>query len=158
MPKQATVVQVQVYKDKAKAEAAVALLKTCGIKAATDVKAFGRKENIFSTEETSLWVGGQKDARQASDVLELAARFATQPDEILTLPPEEGTMVFLDMLIHDCRQYLMIATGELKSIKEEGELDLDDPTNDIEKITIRLKRLKDQCMRMTGRKPLDWQR
>lgn len=74
------------------------------------------------------------------------------------LPPEEGTLVFLDMLIHDCRQYLMIATGELKSIEEEGELELDDPTEDIQKITIRLKRLKDQCMRMAGRRPLDWQR
>lgn len=74
------------------------------------------------------------------------------------LPPEEGTMVFLDMLIHDCRQYLMIATGELKSIEEEGELELDDPTEDIHKITIRLKRLKNQCMRMAGKRPLDWQR
>ena len=76
----------------------------------------------------------------------------------LKLPPDEGTLCFLDMLIHDCRQYLMIATGELKSIEEEGELALDDPTEDIEKITIRLKRLKDQCMRIAGKRPLNWQR
>ena len=76
----------------------------------------------------------------------------------MQLPPEEGTLGFLDMLIHDCRQYLMIATGELKGIDEEGELELDDPTEDIHKITIRLKRLKNQCMRQAGRRPLDWQR
>ena len=62
------------------------------------------------------------------------------------------------MLIHDCRQYLMIATGELKSIEEEGELELDDHTEDIGKIALRLKRLKDQCMRIAGKRPLDWQR
>ena len=72
-------------------------------------------------------------------------------------PPEEKSLGFLDMLIHDCRQYLMIATGELKSLEEEGELALDDPTEDIEKMTIRLKRLKDQCMRIAGRRSLDWQ-
>lgn len=60
------------------------------------------------------------------------------------------------MLIHDCRQYLMIATGELKNNTEEGILDLDEPTNDIAKITIRLKRLKSQCMRFAGWKDLDW--
>ena len=76
----------------------------------------------------------------------------------LQLPPEEGTLGFLDMLIHDCRQYLMIAIGEIKDIDEEGELELEDPTEDIHKITIRLKRLKDQCMRQAGSRPLDWQR
>lgn len=75
----------------------------------------------------------------------------------MKLPPEEGTLVFLDMLIHDCRQYLMIATGELKSIEEEGVLELDEPTEDIKKITIRLKRLKDQCMKIAGRPRLDWE-
>ncbi|MBI3313625.1 MAG: hypothetical protein HYZ83_05280 [Candidatus Omnitrophica bacterium] len=83
------------------------------------------------------------------------------PKEIkygMKLPPDEGTLGFLDMLIHDCRQYLMIATGEIKSIEEEGELELDDPTEDIRKITIRLKRLKDQCMRIAGKRPLDWQK
>ena len=51
----------------------------------------------------------------------------------------------------------MIATGEIKDIHEEGELELDDPTEDIGKITIRLKRLKAQCMRQAGRQGLDWQ-
>ena len=75
----------------------------------------------------------------------------------LQLPPKEGTPEFLDMLIHDCRQYLMIAEGKIKSIAEEGELELDEPTNDLFKIAIRLKRLKDQCMRQARRRPLDWQ-
>ena len=77
---------------------------------------------------------------------------------VITLPPAEGTLAFLDMLFHDSRQYLMIAAGELESIKEEGTLELDGPATDIEKITIRLKRLKDQCARQARRPPLDWQR
>lgn len=72
------------------------------------------------------------------------------------LPVAETKLYYLDMAIHDCRQYLMMAAGEIKSIEEEGELALDEPTQDITKITIRLKRLKDQCMRLAGKPPLDW--
>jgi hypothetical protein len=74
------------------------------------------------------------------------------------LPPVEGTPEYLDMLIHDCRQYLLIATGAIKDISEEGELELDEPTNDLFKLMIRLRRLKDQCMRQARRTPMDWQR
>lgn len=148
---------LRTYRAPAKAEAAVQLLGLCGLRAATDLKDLGRPgERIYSRKGTLLWVRDE-DSERASEILELAARFATQPGEPLELPPEDGTLENLDMLIHDCRQYLMIATGELKDITEEGVLDLDDPTNDILKITIRLKRLKGQCMRMAGRIPLDWE-
>lgn len=64
----------------------------------------------------------------------------------------------LDILIHDCRQYLMIAAGEIKSIEEEGILADEQPTESLAEITHRLKKLKDQCMRIAGLTPLNWQR
>ena len=66
----------------------------------------------------------------------------------MKLPPDKNTLGFIDMEIHDCRQYLMIATGELKDVIEEGVLIKDAPTDDIRKICKHLKKLKDQCMRM----------
>ena len=111
---------------------------------------------MYSTKGTMLWIL-LRDRDQAVEILE-GARKVELAKRPLKLPPREGTLEFLDMLIHDCRQYLMIAAGELKSIDEEGELELDGPTQDIDRITIRLKRLKDQCLRMTGRTPLDWQK
>ena len=101
-----------------------------------------------------LWIW-LKDSSRAGEVLRRARKFATKK-EAATYPAEEGTLALLDELIHDCRQYLMMATGELKSIEEEGTLALEDPTSDIWKITIRLKRLKDQCVRLAGKTPLDW--
>ncbi len=68
----------------------------------------------------------------------------------MKLPPDENTLGFIDMEIHDCRQYLMIATGELSDITEEGPLAQDDPTEDIQKICERLKKLKSQCMQMVN--------
>ncbi len=152
-----SICQIKVFRRKAQAEAAVALLEVSGIKAAISPEDLGRGDISYGGKGVPLFVY-RKDSQKASGVLERAALFAAKALKTIQLPPEEGTLEFLDMLIHDCRQYLMIVIGELKSIEEEGELELDEPTNDIEKITIRLKRLKSQCARMTGRKPLDWQR
>lgn len=147
---------IRKYQRRDQAEAAIRLLEACGIKAATEAKKLGNPV-LYGGKETPLYVL-HKHSWQASDILELATILASKSSKTVQLPPEEGTLEMLDMLIHDCRQYLMIATGELKSIEEEGELELDDPTNDLEKITIRLKRLKDQCMRQARLRPLDWQR
>lgn len=142
------------FTDKEQAEDAVALLNAAGIKAGTDARDFGSGV-YYAGKATAIYVW-YEDGRKAREILERARLFA-RPRKSVQIPPEEGMPEFLDMLIHDCRQYLMIATGELKNIEEEGELDLDDPTNDLFKIGIRLKRLKDQCMQQAGYRPLDWE-
>jgi len=150
------IVNIVRYRDKGQLRDAIILLKAAGIQAETDTLAFGKAYGKTITKGAfSLWVR-DGDHDRASEVLELACRFA-RPRKKFQLPPEEGTVEFVDMMVHDCRQYLLIATGELKNISEEGELDLDDPTNDLFKIAIRLKRLKEQCMRQAGLRPLDWQ-
>lgn len=63
----------------------------------------------------------------------------------------------LDMLIHDCRQYLALARGEIESIAEEPDiLAMDEPSSDPLIVLDRLRRLKDDCMRVAGERPLDW--
>lgn len=141
------------------AKAVVRLFRSAGIKASTEISDLKKNSGLwYGGKKTPLYIDC-KDADKADTILEAARDFAKALKKIkkITLPPEEGTLENLDMLIHDCRQYLMIAAGELKSIEEEGSLELDDPTNDIRKITIRLKRLKAQCMIMAGKKPLDWE-
>ena len=144
-------------------KAAVKLLRASGIKASTDPGDLGRPDvvslpNPFSMEgEVTVWIPRQ-DSDKAHEVLRWAMRYGHRRQKRVTLPPEMGTLEYLDMLIHDSRQYLMIVTGEIKSIEEEGTLALEEPTNDIEKISIRLKRLKGQCMALTGRQGLDWER
>ena len=136
------------------AKAAVELLKAAGIKASIDAQGVGRP-GLYS-ERATVWIL-YRDRLKADKVLLAARKYMRERKKKVTLPPEIGSLEYLDMLVHDCRQYLMIATGELKSIEEEGELELDDPTNDSEKIAIRLKRLKGQCMKMAGRIGLDWE-
>ncbi|OGX06593.1 MAG: hypothetical protein A3G87_09305 [Omnitrophica bacterium RIFCSPLOWO2_12_FULL_50_11] len=145
---------IAVYRDKTQAEDAVRLLQAAGVRAELDTKAFGQPET-FSTRGTALWVW-LRDRERTHEVLDFARRFA-RPRRKFQKPAEEGTVEFVDMMVHDCRQYLLIAEGKIKDIAEEGELELDDPTNDLFKIAIRLKRLKDQCMRQAGGRPLDWQ-
>ena len=153
--KQITILRT--FANQAMADAAIRLLKAAGIQASDDPKDLGRKDIHIKQRGIPLVVFG-KDTHRAGKILELSRKFELRKKKgPPSLPPEDGTLENLDMLIHDCRQYLMIATGELKGIEEEGELALDDPTNDIEKIEIRLKRLKDQCMGFAGRQPLDWQ-
>jgi hypothetical protein len=141
------------YKTAAGARKAIAYLRKHGIRAATDSRELGGR-SFYTGQGVALWVLA-KDARKAGKILDGWVR-ERKSLRSLTLCPEEGTLDFLEMLIHDCRQYLMIATGEIKDISEEGTLALDDPSGDIEIITLRLKRLKDQCMRMAGRRPLNW--
>ena len=152
----AEIICIEKFKARRDAGKAIAILRKQGIRASTKTEDFRNDFVVVTDEGIPVWVY-RKDSRRAHQILVEWAR-RRKDKRSLTIPPEEGTLGFLDMLIHDCRQYLMIATGELKSIDEEGELELDEPTDDIEKITIRLKRLKDQCMRLTGRTPLDWQR
>ena len=150
------IVNIIRYRDKEQVQDAIRLLKAAGIRAELDNSAFGKSYGkIIVDGAFPLWVRVE-DSGRAHEVLELARRF-TRPRKKFQLPPEEGTVEFVDMMVHDCRQYLMIAAGELKDISEEGELELDGPTNDLFKIAVRLKRLKDQCMRQAGRRPLDWQ-
>ena len=150
------IVGIATYRDEEQARDAVQLLKVSGIRASLDTTAFGKlRPKIYTRDGFSLWVL-ENDAERARRILELALKFA-RPREKFQLPPEEGTVEFVDMMVHDCRQYLLIAEGKIKDISEEGELELDDPTNDLFKIAIRLKRLKDQCMRQAGGRPLDWQ-
>lgn len=147
------------FRNQREAEAVVRLFQAAGMKAATNINDLRKSPGYFyGGKKTPVYVYA-KDGSKAHSLLRAARDFADTLKRIkkITLPPEDGTLEELDMLIHDCRQYLMIATGELKSIEEEGTLALDEPTNDIKKITIRLKRLKDQCMRMAGRIPLDWE-
>lgn len=145
------------YPLKQTAEAAAELLALVGIKVSISTMDKANERGILSKKPT-IWVPS-KDAERARKILETSRKLERKIQKgPMKLPPDENTLGFLDMLIHDCRQYLMIATGELKDITEEGELDLDDPTEDIEKITIRLKRLKSQCMRQAGLRGLDWQR
>lgn len=145
------------FPDKEQAGAVVRLLAACGIKVATDPAQLGRKGFSYFGEGVALYCRS-KDSKTIHRILEISRRLEVLRDKgPIKLPPDEGTLECLDMLIHDCRQYLMIATGEIKTIEEEGVLALEDPTNDIHKITIRLKRLKDQCMRQAGGTPLDWQ-
>jgi len=141
------------------AEAVVRLFRSAGIPASTDIHDLRKIPGYFyGGKKTPVYVYS-KDARKAHALLRAARNFAEALKKIkkITLPPEEGTLENLDMLIHDSRQYLMIAAGEIKSIEEEGALAFDEPTNDIKKITIRLKRLKSQCMTMAGKRPLDWE-
>jgi len=152
----AQIINITRYRDKAQAQDAIRLLKAAGIRAEMDNTAFGKEYGkIITKDRFPLWVR-MEESERASEVLELAILFA-RPRKKFQLPPEEGTAEFLDMMVHDCRQYLLIATGEIKDISEEGELELDDPTQDLYKIGIRLKRLKSQCMRQAGLRPLDWQ-
>lgn len=151
-----TVLQIPMGPNKEKARAAVELLRLCGIKASCDARGVGRPDLFGPEGEAAVWVL-KRDGLKADKVLYAAGKYLIAREKKVALPPEFGTLEYLDMLIHDCRQYLMIAAGELKDIDEEGELALDDPTNDIEKITIRLKRLKGQCMKVTGRPRLDWE-
>lgn len=147
---------IERYRDEGQARDAIQLLKAAGIRASLDSSALGKScPKIHTANGFQLWVRGE-DAARASEILDLARRFARLRKKF-QLPPEEGTVEFLDMMVHDCRQYLMIATGKLKDISEEGELELDEPTNDLYKIAIRLKRLKEQCMRQAGGMPLDWE-
>jgi hypothetical protein len=147
---------LQRYKTLAGARKAVALLKKHGVRAVTNPRELGECGAYlrYSGKDFPVWVK-LKDSRKADKILEGWSRKRGDMRS-LTVYPEDATLDLLDMLIHDCRQYLMIATGEIKSIEEEGVLELDDPSGDIDIITLRLKRLKDQCMRMAGRRPLDW--
>lgn len=151
-----SVCNLERYKTAAGARRAIALLRKHGIRAATASRKLGGAPILSDKKVFPIWVRA-KDSRKASKILE---GWPKQRGDMrsLTVYPEDATLDLLDMLIHDCRQYLMIATGELKDISEEGTLELDEPSGDIEIITLRLKRLKDQCMRMTGRRPLDWLR
>lgn len=154
-----SICQHGIYRDPEEADLACRLLAAAGIKAATNTEDLGRPGFHYAGKGVPLYIE-HKDSGRADEVLELARKLwqsVTAKKKKPLLPPEEGTLVNLDMLIHDCRQYLMIATGELKSIEEEGVLALDEPTEDIRKITIRLKRLKSQCMRMAGKTGLDWE-
>lgn len=146
------------YKTLAGARRAIAYLKRHGIKAATEAREISKEHagSFYGGQGVAIFVSA-RESRKAGEILYEWAR-KRKDLRSLTLCPEEGTLDFLEMLIHDCRQYLMIATGEIKDISEEGVLELDDPSGDIEIITLRLKRLKDQCMRMAGRRPLDWLR
>ena len=154
--KRATICNLERFKTAAGARKAIALLRQHGIKAATEAGKISKEHagTFYGGEGAALYVSA-KDSQKASKILEGWSKKRGDMKS-LTIYPENATLDLLDMLIHDCRQYLMIATGELKDISEEGVLELEDPTHDIEKITIRLKRLKDQCMRMAGRRPLDW--
>jgi hypothetical protein len=150
--------QFDKFPNKEQAGVVVRLLAACGIKAATDPAKLGHKGKIIYAGKGVPLYCRREDSEKIHRVLELSRRLEVLRDKgPVKLPPDEGTLEFLDMLIHDCRQYLMIATGEIKTIAEEGVLALEEPTKDIHKITIRLKRLKDQCLRQTGRTPLDWQ-
>jgi len=64
----------------------------------------------------------------------------------LKLPPDRGTLGYLDMLIHDCRQYLYIKAGVIDDITQEGPMENEQPTDDIFEITDRLEKLKSMCM------------
>ena len=141
------------------AEAVVKLFRAVGIEASLNPNDLRKNSGLHYTGKKAPVYVYHKDADKAEALLEATRDFAQTLKKIkkITLPPEEGTLENLDMLIHDSRQYLMIATGELKSIEEEGSLELDEPTNDIKKITIRLKRLKSQCMAIAGKRPLDWE-
>mgnify|MGYP001595929028 CR=1 FL=1 len=151
-----TILCIPMGPGKERARTAVALLRACGIKASTDARGVGRPDIWRPEGEAAVFIL-KRDALKVDKILQAAGKYLIERKKEISLPPEFGTLEYLDMLIHDCRQYLMIATGELKNIDEEGELALDDPTNDIEKITIRLKRLKGQCMKMSGRIGLDWE-
>lgn len=141
------------YKTATGARRAIAYLRKHGIRAVTDSRKLGGR-SFYTGQGVALWVL-TKDSDKAGKLLQGWSR-KRKDLQSLTVYPEDATLDLLDMLIHDCRQYLMIATGELKDISEEGTLELDDPSGDIEIITLRLKRLKDQCMRMAGRRPLNW--
>lgn len=155
-PLSAALVDIARYRDPRQARDAVRLLQAAGIRAETDTSAFGKAYGKVITEDAvALWVR-MEDRTRAHEVLELARCF-TRPRKKFQLPPEEGTVEFVDMMVHDCRQYLLMAEGKIKDITEEGELELDEPTNDLYKIAIRLKRLKGQCMRQAGLRPFDWQ-
>jgi hypothetical protein len=142
------ITDIERFPDQEWADEAVDLLRAAGIKAVTKVDG-------LITEGVPIIVR-PTESRRARAVLDRARRFGRTRKKI-KLPPEEGTLENLDMLIHDCRQYLMIATGELKSIEEEGVLELEEVTNDPFKLAIRLKRLKSQCMRQAGLRGLDWE-
>jgi len=88
--------------------------------------------------------------------MEPQTQYGTAKKHKMKLPPDKGTLGFLDMEIHDCRQYLYIAQGVINDITEEGPLLQDDPTEDIHEICERVIKLKSQCMRATHR-PLTWQ-
>ncbi len=64
----------------------------------------------------------------------------------MKLPPDRGTLGYLDMLIFDCRQYLYIKAGVIDDITQEGPMADEKPTDDIFKITARLEKLKSMCM------------
>lgn len=154
-----TICDIKHYPDKEQADLAAKLLRFAGIQASTEPADIGRPDISYRGDDFPLFIAGKReDFSRARHILELStfleSRTRLGP---VHLPPEEGSMENLDMLIHDCRQYLLIAEGKIKDISEEGELELDDPTNDIYKITIRLKRLKSQCMRQAGKRPLDWE-
>lgn len=152
-------IQILNMRDLREAKAAVRLFAAAGIRASTNSEELRMDGGVFSVRGGAAVFIFSKDAARAEAVLEAAHEFlaAGKASKKLELPPREGTLEFLDMLVHDCRQYLMIAAGEIGSIEEEGDLRLDAPTNDPKKIAIRLKRLKSQCMSAAGKQPLDWQ-
>lgn len=146
------------FGDEREAAAAIGLFRAAGIRASANSEDL-RKGSRFSLRGKSPVYIYSDDAEKADAVLDAAREFsdARKRRKKISLPPEEGTLEYLDMLVYDCRQYLMIAAGEIQSIEEEGSLALDEPTNDPKKIMLRLRRLKSQCMSVARKKSLDWE-
>ncbi len=66
----------------------------------------------------------------------------------------------IDTLVHDCMQYLLIASGEIE--REAGIIEsppqMREPSADEAEVVHRLRLLKDECMKVAGFTPLDWKK
>jgi len=64
----------------------------------------------------------------------------------------------IDMLIHDCRQYaeLVKARLEFQELRLEDVALSAEPSEDPLMHVIRLRKLKDALIRLSGRDPLKW--
>jgi len=75
-----------------------------------------------------------------------------------TKSPKPHGLMWIDMMIHDCRQYLSMSRGEIGTIMEEPPHMLDEEASrEWGVIQYRFKKLKDECMRAAGKAPLDWE-
>lgn len=69
----------------------------------------------------------------------------------------------LDMILHDCAQYLAKAEGDHRSVWQipppwaDPSGGTDSPTVNPYSLVARARMLKDMCIRLSGGKPLNWQ-
>lgn len=86
-----TICQIRKFKKRPQAEAAIELLRSCGVKAVISPKDLGHGHTYDAGKSTPLFVE-IKHSRKASMILSHAMMFAAKSSKSIQLPPEEGKL------------------------------------------------------------------